>query len=170
MFVRNFLSNRMVKISLKSWYNCPNVCFQWLPFQFCCPLLSPLPMLDLKSVNVCHFTTLLKVTSDRQVVLTDQEGDFWVLKCVQVYIICQYWITLIIPDILLKLLASLMRNNFPERPSGASRHTSSKLNDCKPSHLRRCIALFAVAEGSGFCLDNLSCSSFPQIVVNSYGH
>ena len=51
-----------------------------------------------------------------------------------------------------KLLASLIRNNFPKRPSDASLHTLSKLYNVPvgfvtPLHLRQCIALFAVAEG-----------------------
>ena len=53
-----------------------------------------------------------------------------------------------------KLLASLMRNYFPKRPSGAPLHTLSKLYDVPvgfvtPPHpiLRLNIAYFAVAEG-----------------------
>ena len=52
-----------------------------------------------------------------------------------------------------KLLASLMRNNFPNRPSGAPLHTLSKFHDVPvgfvappPPHLRQCIAIFAVTE------------------------
>ena len=51
------------------------------------------------------------------------------------------------------LLASLMRNYFPKRPSGAPIHTLSNLYDVPvgfvtpPPILRLCIALFAVAEG-----------------------
>ena len=51
-----------------------------------------------------------------------------------------------------KLLASLMKNYFPKRPSGAPLHTLSKLYDVPvgyvpPSILRLNIAYFAVAEG-----------------------
>ena len=52
-----------------------------------------------------------------------------------------------------KLLASLMRNYFPKRPSGAPLHTLSKLYDVPigfvppPPILRLNIAYFAVAEG-----------------------
>ena len=52
-----------------------------------------------------------------------------------------------------KLLASLMRNYFQKRTSGAPLHTVSKLYDvpvCSvppPPLLRQCIAIFAVAEG-----------------------
>ena len=52
-----------------------------------------------------------------------------------------------------KLLASLMRNSFPKRPSGAPLHTLSKLYDVPvvlnppPPILRMNIAYFAVAEG-----------------------
>ena len=65
-----------------------------------------------------------------------------------------------------KLLASLMRNYFPKRPSGAPLHNLSELYDVPvglvpppPPILKLCIALFAVAEG-GCCLisDDLSCS------------
>ena len=51
-----------------------------------------------------------------------------------------------------KLLASLIRNYFPNRTSCASLHNLSKLYDVPvgfvtPSLLRQCIAIFAVAEG-----------------------
>ena len=53
-----------------------------------------------------------------------------------------------------KLLASLMRNYFPKRQSGAPLHTLSKLYDVPvgfeappPAILRLNIAYFAVAEG-----------------------
>ena len=52
-----------------------------------------------------------------------------------------------------KLLASLMRNYFPKRTSGAPLLTLSKLYDVPvgfvftPTLLRQCIAIFAVAEG-----------------------
>ena len=53
-----------------------------------------------------------------------------------------------------KLLASLMSNYFPKRPSGAPLLTLSKLCDASvwfcttpPPILKLCIALFAVAEG-----------------------
>ena len=51
-----------------------------------------------------------------------------------------------------KLLASLMRNYFPKRPSGAPLLTVSKLYDVpvgfvSPPLLMQCIAVFAVAEG-----------------------
>ena len=55
--------------------------------------------------------------------------------------------------LLSKLLASLMRNYFPKRPSGAPLHTLSKLYDVPvgfeppPPILRLNIAYFAVAEG-----------------------
>ena len=55
--------------------------------------------------------------------------------------------------LLSKLLASLMRNYFPKRPSGAPLHTLSKLYDVPvgfvtpPPILRLYIAYFAVAEG-----------------------
>ena len=52
-----------------------------------------------------------------------------------------------------KLLASLRRNYFPKRTSGAPLNTLSKLYDVPvgfvspPLHLRQCIAIVAVAEG-----------------------
>ena len=52
-----------------------------------------------------------------------------------------------------KLLASLMRNHFPKRPSGAPLHIFFKIIRCSRwfcnpvPNLRLCIALFAVAEG-----------------------
>ena len=51
-----------------------------------------------------------------------------------------------------KLLASLIRNYFPKRTSGAPLHTLSKLYDVPVGFvssplLRQCIASFAVAEG-----------------------
>ena len=55
--------------------------------------------------------------------------------------------------LLSKLLASLMRNYFPKRPSGAPLHTLSKLYDVPvgfvtpPPILRLNIAYFTVAEG-----------------------
>ena len=55
--------------------------------------------------------------------------------------------------LLSKLLASLMRNYFQKRPSGAPLHTLSKLYDVPfglvllPPILRLNIAYFAVAEG-----------------------
>ena len=51
-----------------------------------------------------------------------------------------------------KLLASLMSNYFPKRPSGALLHTLSKLYDIPVGfegpqfNLKQCFALFAVAE------------------------
>ena len=51
----------------------------------------------------------------------------------------------------------MMKNNFPERRSGAPLHTLSKLYDVPVDfigtpHLRRCIALYAVVEGEGWLL------------------
>ena len=52
----------------------------------------------------------------------------------------------------IKIISMLMKNNFPKWPSGAQFHNLSKLYDVPigfvttPSHLRQCIALFAVAE------------------------
>ena len=43
--------NRNGEISSNFGYDCLNVCFQWLRYQFCYPLLSPLPMLDLSSMT-----------------------------------------------------------------------------------------------------------------------
>ena len=68
--------------------------------------------------------------------------------------------------LLSKLLASLMKNYFPKRPSGAPRHTLSKLNDVPVGFVnssliwRLWIALFAVAEGFTVApiSDDLSCS------------
>ena len=54
--------------------------------------------------------------------------------------------------LLSKLLASLMKELFSKRPSGAPLYTLSKLYDvpvgfAPPPLLRLCIALYAVAEG-----------------------
>ena len=55
---------------------------------------------------------------------------------------------------LVKLLASLLRNYFPKRPSGEPLHTLPKLYDVlvgfvdAPPHLGQCIALYVVAKGS----------------------
>ena len=49
-----------------------------------------------------------------------------------------------------KLSASLMKNNFLKRPSGAHLHMLSKLIPVRfviPPYLRQCISLFVVAEG-----------------------
>ena len=55
--------------------------------------------------------------------------------------------------LIVEILASLMRNYFPKRPSGAPLHTLSKLYDVPvgfvtpPPNFELNIAYFAVAEG-----------------------
>ena len=67
--------------------------------------------------------------------------------------------------LLSNMIASLIRNNFPKRPSDAPLHTFLKAYDVPigfvtpPPHLSQCIALLVVAE-CGCCSisDDLSCS------------
>ena len=74
-----------------------------------------------------------------------------------------------------KLLASLMRNYFPKRPSGAPLHTLSKLYDVPvgfvtPPLFWGCVLLYLRSRKGGCCsiLDDLSCSLIWPIYKHRY--
>ena len=84
--------------------------------------------------------------------------------------ILEWWLL----EFLSKLLASLMRNYFPERPSGAPLHTLSKLYDVPvgfvtpPPLIWGSVLLYMRSLKDGCCSisDELSCSPIYSIVHN----